>query len=378
VRIAPFGATVLVDGWQLTGAVDRAAEARLQARMVPEDAREAWCYGAGLGDLPAALLERPALRRLHLCLLSAELERRLDPLRAVAHDPRLVVHAPGAVRHMGTPWTVVPGELRHVDPPAFPLRDEILASLNLPFNERVRDVMASRRALQRAENVRACPSDPHVSCAFGNGPLAAVVVGGGPTAGWNLRAVAKLQRKRAAVIAVSRVLAPLLAGGVIPDYVVHIDPFSGAATVFPEPDDRLAGTTLVYLREVEPATARDWPGPRRWMAEEDLFAGGSVVHAAADLATRLGALRVDLVGVDFCFPRGRLHAAGALGPSGTIADGPLLTLDGWGRRVATQEALMHYHRSMEVLIERRPGVEWVKHDRRGVALQGARWASWWR
>lgn len=374
MEIVPFGATVLVDGRQLTGAVDRESEARLQASFVPEDAPEVWVYGVGLGDLPRVLLERPALRRLHICVLSAELFARLRPLGAVDVD-RVIVHAPGEVEHVEAPFAVVPGELRHADPEAVRLRDELITILNLPFNLRVQRELAAAWSEQEQGNAAALATDPPVSAQAGVDPRPAIVIAGGPTASAHFEWIRQRQPDHQ-VIAVSRALLPLLDAGITPDVVVHIDPFPFSAPMFPGPDDaRVDAVTLLYLATVPPALVSGWRGPRTWMRDGDLFTGGSVVHAAADLATLRGATQVHLFGVDFCLPGGESHLAGARGEPLNAAASALRTVNGYGDAVPTQEALVWYHRGFEKLIAERPGVRWIKHDRRGVPLRGAEWSD---
>jgi len=374
VEIHPFGATVLVDGWQLTGAVDRLAEARLQAQLVPEDAPEVWVYGVGLGDLVRVLLERPVVQKIHVCILSAELHDRLRPLDGI--DPsRLVLHQPGEVEEVSIPFTFVPGELRHADMSATRLRDELITLINLPFNQRVQRELAQAWADQERQNAEAMATDQHVSAMFGRDRRPAIVVAGGPTASAHLDWI-KAHQQSHQVIAVSRALLPLLEVGITPDVVVHIDPFPFSGPLFPGPEDqRAVASVLLYLSAINPALVSSWRGQRAWMREADLFSGGSVVHAAADLAVQRGATEVHLVGVDFCLPGGQGHLAGARGESLNVAASPLRTVDGFGRSVPTQEALVWYHRGFETLIAERPGIRWIKHDRRGVPLRGAEWSD---
>lgn len=374
MEILPFGATVLVDGRQLTGAVDRIAEARLQAAPVPEDAPEVWVYGVGLGDLVRVLLERPTLRKLHVCILSEELLSRLRPLEGIADD-RLILHRPGDVDHVEAPFAFVPGELRLAEPAAARVRDELITLVNLPFNLRVQDQLAEAWAEQERGNEGAMAADPHVSSLAGRDRRPAIVVAGGPTASDHLEWIAARQWTHQ-VIAVSRALLPLLDAGITPDVVVHIDPFPFSAPLFPGPEDRRAiSSTLLYLSKTPPALVAGWQGRRAWMRDDDLFVGGSVVHAAADLATRRGASEVHLVGVDFCTPNNSGHMAGARGETLNLEASTLRTTDGYGDPVPTQEALVWYHRGFETLIAERPAVRWIKHDRRGVPLRGAEWAD---
>lgn len=372
LEISPFGATVLVDGRQLTGAFDREAEARLLAQLVPEDAPEAWSYGLGLGDLVGVLLERPALKTLHACVLSRQLFEQLRPLERFAGDPRLVVHMPGEVINIAGPWVHCPGELWFADAEAFAIRDVLMSVLNIPFNDFLREQTAKLRGGHEEQNAPHIATEPHVSALFDLDHRDAVVVMGGPTAASRFEWI-RQRRFRVNLICAVRALAPLLAARIVPDVVVEIDPYVGNQDSIPEGDERLGDASLVALATVNPETIRRWPGRRFWTREGDLFTGGSVVHASCDLATKMGARLVHLVGCDFCFPGGDSHVEGAKGPAYDVESAALRTIDGNGQLVTTQESMAQYHRGLEVLIAERPQVAWIKHDRRGVPLRGACW-----
>lgn len=363
-----YGATALVDGRQLTSAYDRTSEARRQIQWVPADAEEVWVYGCGLGDVVELLLQRPAIKRVHVAVLCREIWDALGPLDRIS-DPRVVVHMPGEVDTIKLPAAVCAGDIPFAEKDALQLRDLLVAALNAPYNDALRDLTRDMRARNEAGNADRVAVDTHVSALFGSETREIAVVAGGPTAsaafGW-------LKEGGRCVVAVSRALVPLLGAGIVPDVVVIIDPYPGNAVFLPR-DERLASSTLVYLPAVEPKAIEQWPGRRLWCDEADFYLGGSVLHAAADLATKMGARTVHLVGADLCFPGDESHVAGATGERCQITSASPKTVDGFGRWVTTQEALMQYHRALEDLVSLRPEVRWVKHDRRGVAVRGAVW-----
>lgn len=368
LSIEPCGDTLRVNGRCLTSAVDREAEAAVQAARIPAEAPVAWVYGAARGDLVRLLLRRPALRELHVCVMNRELHERTRPL---PRDRRLRVHMPGEALVPMAPFAVSPGELHLADPAAHPLRDRLLAVLNAPFNEARHAAERARYDRQEADNAQLLAVDPRAVEL--RDARDAIVIAGGPTTAahydW-IRARAESHN----VVAVARAVLPLLAADIVPAVVVLSDRDLENAAFFPS-DDRLRACRLVYIASAAPSVLALWNGRRASFAESDFFAGGSVAHCAADLATRMGAQAVHLFGFDFSFPAGASHIEGAALDRYVTDRVAMQTVNGFGELVPTQESMAQYHRWLESLIAARPGIRWIKHDRRGVPLRGAQWAD---
>lgn len=383
MKIEPRGQTVLVEGIQLTSAVDRDKEARLQAETIPAGAREAWLYGPALGDLVRVLLERPELERLHVVVMNRKLSTAvgmpflLDPVHELVvlsrwPDPRVVMHQPGELEYVCGPWVVSPAELLFAEAAALPLRDRLQALINEPYHELMFRTLAPVWAAQEEVNRPLLESDPHVSALFGDDEPEAIVIGGGPTTAEYFDFI----RERAAavpVIAASSVLRPLLAADIVPDVVVVVDRLPAMLDHFPE-DLEAPGTHLLYNAQVLPAIPRRWKGPRCWMREGDLFVGGSVMHAQVDLAVRMGARTVHLFGVDLSYPGEHTHLDGA--PAASRVTGPRSrTINGLGGWVPTDDALAQYHRALESYIAVHQDVRFLKYGRAGAAVLGAEWVD---
>lgn len=373
--LRPFGATVMVGGRQLTSCVDRGAEARLLANLIPAGATKAWVYGVGLGDVVKELTARPGLEEIHVAVLCRELWSRLRPLAGV-DDPRIAVHMPGEAVDLEGPFVAHSLEVRMADEEAHPLRDRIVAALNAPYNEFFHAALRPMWDAQRAENARLMVTDGRATDLFGTDARPAVVIAGGPTAadsfGW-----IRDERDRFNVVAVSRALLPLLEAGIVPDAVVQLDRGpKHCAPMYPEvPDPRLTGCKLVIIEDAEPVIAERWTGPRYWFDEATFYPGGSVLHTAADLAVKMGALEVHLVGADLCFAGGASHVAGAGGSACTFEETDLRIKNGRGEWVTTQDALAQYLRGLEEQVAASPHVRWIKHGRAGAPVSGAEWAD---
>jgi hypothetical protein len=198
------------------------------------------------------------------------------------------------------------------------------------------------------------------------------IVGGGPTM---LEQLGRLQRGGTTIIAASSVLRTLLRNTVTPSVVVSVDTDPANIVQLDGVDpEATRGIALVYHPQISPDIVSAWKGPRYFFGNE-LFMGGTVMHACADLAVQMGASEVHMIGMDFCYPGGKSHADGHQDQR-DIAVGPQMreTIDGNGQHVYTSANLAQYHRFLENYIAKSSGVRWIKHGRAGVEVRGSTWA----
>jgi len=380
--------TLVCRGVHLTSCVNRRAEAELQAREIPLDAPAATVYGLALGDLPRVLLERAALRELTVVILNPGLfsaVNRCSPLTWLA-DPRVKLLLGRELTRVQKPFAVAPACLRLAEDAALPLRDRVQQELTLRFQERtMAELVVSLGTKPKiAERLT---QDGDAGTLYGsltNGR--ALVVAAGPSLEHALPYL-KRQRGEARLIAVTTALRVLVRAGILPDLVAAVDPRLELGMHFDDLDlQPFHATPLVYLAGVHPAVLDRWPGPRlaafragsRDFADyapvrkAELYCSGTVTHAAIDLAQRLGAPEIVLIGVDFCFPEGKAHAGEAPLREGLAGVGPT-ALNGHGRRVASNLALLGYLRDLETYIAAHPELRFLKVGREGAAIEGASW-----
>lgn len=390
--------TLRVDGIQLCGAVDPEGEALLQASRVPPSAREATVYEPAQGELPRALLGREVLSALEVVLLSPAVFRQVIALldqRDWLADPRVTLRLARPDERPAEPWALSPAGLRLCAPEAWALRDRLVLALSAGhqsafFAEQRERLLASARV-----NAARFASDSSVSALFGTRRGAhAVVVGSGPTLDDSLEWLAAA-RGSVLVVAVNSALRSLVRRGLVPDVVVAVDPLPELAThlALPADDPRLAAAwsglrdvPLVYATTVAPETRAAWGGPalaahlaqglydalEQERPRGRLFCSGTVLHAAIDLAARMGAGRITLLGADFGYPGGRTHADGA--PAERVLTRSLQrlsVLDGHGAAIESEVNLVGYLRDLEDWIARHPEVRVSKRGRRGARVRGA-------
>ncbi len=383
-----LGATLSIDGIQLTSRHDRVKEAELQAASLPEVA-VLHLYGTGLGDLPRALLGRTGLKRLEVKIMNGALFalvlRLLDQQDWLA-DTRVELMMAGDESEIRLPFFALPPELQLVEDAAARIRDRLVSEIELPFVLARFDAEHPDITRRLAENRELLAVDGDVATLFG---LArgkqALVVASGPTLQHNLATLQKqLQSHRQdyLLISVDTALAFLLRHGIRPDIVVTIDEAIYGDRL---PAAQSAQTTLVYYPMVPTAALLAWQGPRKAaysrspmyqtlrqeIPKGTLHSGGSVIHPAVDLAVQMGCQQVILLGTDFAFPGELTHsgwADGALGPRASQALS--WTLDGHGRRVKTNPNFSAYRIELERYIARHPEVHFWNSSREGAEIAG--------
>lgn len=389
-------ATLLIDGIHLTSSYDRLAEARLQASLIPLESAEAWVYGFGLGDLPRVLLPRKQLKRIHVVIMNLGVVRHA--CRNFDHgdwlqDPRINLVTAQDQPTLRFPFAALPSSLQLAEDGASRLRDLIVLALSTPFigsKHRVDDPQLRQRL---EENESFVLRDGDVASLFGAyAGKSVVVAGAGPTLSLHYESL-RLKRGDYCLIAVDAALRPLFKAGIQPDAVVVVDAHETKILPFFQDVELAAfsGTPLVYFPVVHPRVLEHWPGPRLVGYSEHglyqdfamrhprgrLFSSGSVIHPAVDLAVKMGAAKIILLGADFSFPGAVSHVAECVVrrdmPTGSQEH---WVLNGHGRRVSTSLAMRGFLRDLEAFMERHPEVQFVNGSRDGALIQGADYCGW--
>ncbi|MEQ1892880.1 MAG: 6-hydroxymethylpterin diphosphokinase MptE-like protein [Planctomycetota bacterium] len=377
-----------LDGVQLESRFDARAEAELQARLVPLQARTVTVYGTAQGTLVRLLLARKSIERLRVVVLNPRVFAAV-----LAHvrcedwlaDPRLelVLAAPEA--ELAAPFVALPAELCLAEGSGARLADLARLELATPFVRRKLREQEPLLLARIATNLVRFGTDASVDAEFGSRPGASLcLAAAGPTLAEHYE---ELRARAQELVAVDAALKPLLAAGIVPAFVVTQDPHEeGMRRVFAVAHAGLAHSTLVYFPEVFTGVMERWPGPRRRAWSESalharcaerrpsatLFASGSVIHPAADLCVRLGARRVELFGADFALCGGQSHVRGAAWERAiTAAEAGAWVLDVRGARVPSLPNLVGYLRDFERYLAGHPEVEWRQRSRAGAAIAGA-------
>jgi hypothetical protein len=384
--------TLSVGGLQLASGYDPRAEAELQARLVAQTAERASVYGMGTGWLPRVLLARAPLLHLDVVLFHPGLARavfeRFDASTWLS-DARVSLRRAAELAELERPFAAAPADLRLAEDAALRISDLVFLELATPHLARGVSERSGDLAARLAENRSLVERSGDAAELFGrHAGCVAWVAGAGPTLGEQL---ARLAARPATepLIAVDAALQPLLAAGVVPDAVVTLDAHrEHQLRLFAGDLDACRRTPLAFAPFVHADVIARWPGPKLAFYEASpryaelaaklpratLFASGSVIHPAVDLAVRMGAAEVRFAGMDFANVGGRSHAAGAAYAREQAGGGNRAgawVLDGAGERVPSLPNLVGYLRDLERYLAREPNVRFVNLSRAGARIEGA-------
>ncbi len=392
--------TLVVNGIHLTSSYDRRREADLQASRIPQEATSAWVYGMALGDLPRTLLRRPGLRSLRVVLLnpavalaSFSVMDHLDWLQ----DPRLELTAACFLEEIALPFAASPACLTLADDDSARIRDLVALELATPYiNARHQDAGEHLRK-RLADNRNLLRRDGDVRELFGRHQGETVYVSAvGPSIDAQFDWLRE-NRGNSPLIVVDAALRPFTMARIFPDYVVTVDSLrDGVAPFFRETDLSLyKDTPLVYFPTVHRDVLELWPGPRfaaygagdrlydEMLAElprATLFSAGSVIHPATDLAVKMGASHVVLLGCDFSFPHDLNHARNSVySQKREEKSYSKWVVNGRGERVGTSSNLQGYLRDLERLVLRTREVRFINSSREGARIAGTSYleeAAW--
>ena len=384
--------TVIFNGSHLSSCYNRLHEAKVQNSAIPKESSTAYLYGVGLGDAVYDLLERPALNKLEIYLLSPMLfcvYLNLFDATAWLNDERIHLHlAHKPVLHK--PYSVNAAELSFTEDAALPLKNKIEDDKNQRNLIRLHQVdLASEYKNNVRLNQSFLEKDPYVELLRNKHQGAAfVVVAGGPTANEQFDWMRE-QRKDTVVISASTGLIALEQANIIPDYVIALDKATSLARHFQVSDKaNYHEVTLVYTPTTSPHAVQLWSGQRsvcligshpflkklyKQHPKSVLYTGGSVAHSAVDLAVFLGAKSITLVGFDFCFAYGQSHLVSHPNQQPKPAYSDSWVLNGNQQKVPTTLNLVGYKEAMEEYIAAHSQLIFYNTGREGAEIKGAKW-----
>lgn len=211
-----------------------------------------------------------------------------------------------------------------------------------------------------------------------------ILLGGGPSLDHKL-AWLKEHRAGKTVLAVGTVWAKLLREGIAPDCVVVLDPLDRTFRQFPdEPGEDIP---LILASSAQWRLGKYYKGPKYLalqrdfdravkLAEElgeELFDAdaGTVTSFGLDIAIRLGAVRVWLLGLDFAYPEGRTHAEGTPDADRISTDALDRVKSVTGGMVATDGLFNMYREAVEAQIRKASHVRIINISDCGAYVEGA-------
>ncbi|MGL4474361.1 MAG: 6-hydroxymethylpterin diphosphokinase MptE-like protein, partial [Shewanella sp.] len=386
------------------------------------------CYGIGMGDTPWYLLTVKKVAALTLHCLNLKLLKLLltytDQREWLTHPNLELVSAP-ARPSLGVHWLACTADLRFCDPHYYYQRDIFWHEKNLSYANSRHESNRALHLQRFEENRHYWQYDPDALLLAAKLPQhrRVLILASGPSLEehftWLEQVSALPQTQKPLIIALDTALKGLVNYQITIDIVVSIDelitPETAQVTKLKSRNDfahNMALATeseltlseviqpkatqikcapkqhypaLVYFPRSRQELLAAWPGPR-YAAYSDhplyddleqqtshcrLYANGSVIHPAVDLALNIGASNMYLLGADFGFMDEKTHAAwedGSLGIKHHHAKHQLI--NGHGEKIATTLNFISYLRALELLISKHPRCTFTRLSQRGAAITG--------
>lgn len=210
-----------------------------------------------------------------------------------------------------------------------------------------------------------------------------IVVAGGPSLDANIDYIKSNLHKE--IICVSTVYRKLLQNDIHPDFVCVADPQARTWKHMDNIDDHssimLMDVTAnwrfgecykgdIYIVPTMNSYGIDVP---ELPLEDYWYVAGTVTTLALEAAVRMGASKVELIGVDMAYPEGKSHATGTLDARNLNTKGMPLVDSVDGGKVPTTEQFKTYISYIEDKLRDYSYVEFINRSDNGAKINGARW-----
>ncbi|WP_350976676.1 6-hydroxymethylpterin diphosphokinase MptE-like protein [Shewanella sp. AC34-MNA-CIBAN-0136] len=405
--IQGYNQTISVSGIQLSSRHNRLAEAQLFISTLPIDASHITVYGVGMGDVPSLLIDNPQYLSIDVCILNISIFALLisytDQSEWLSHpNINLNVLPSEKLNFPHFPNIAITPDLTLVSDDNAALRDLLVMELNLDFSNQ-RHKSDDPAVLKRFDdNQRYITHDLDAASLINSHCNdKAIVIGSGPSLEehYDYLKQMSLSTQRPLIIAADTALRGLLHNSIKPDFVICIDGLIGEYHL---PLALTHDINLVYFPRVDPIVLNAWLG-QRYTAyggsniydtlassypKLRLFTNGSVIHPAIDLAVKLKAKEITLLGCDFCYCNNKSHAfwndhkfaqneakeqIWVKTVIQKVKEAKHWVLNGKGQRVATDLNLRAYLRHLELYIAKHPEVKFYQASLSGAKISGSQY-----
>lgn len=394
----------------LHSSVDPVTEAqRVAASFSAESGTVIVVYGFGLGYLVEALLqttdEKVALFVLEpdRDLFCAAMKAR--DLRPVIHSDRIYILSSDAMGELYTKFFTFfdPACFQKIATTGLPGHETLYSEVFSKTSGVIRDILSSK-AVNLATMIKIGPgmiansivnmvdycTHPGIDSLFGRfRDKPAIIVSAGPSLNKNIELLHEAKGK-AVILAVGTAAKALQKRGIVPDFVVSIDPGLPNYEHFKDLDT--TEMCLVTEMQSHPQILREFKGPMfvagqmpvcEWLKGfiEDkggTESGGSVANNCFSLAYKMGANPIVLVGQDLAYSLdGHSHAIGTTYENTVIANiekgGKFFAVKANdGGEVLTDRVFYQFLRFFTYWIEKKPDREYINATEGGAFIEGTK------
>ncbi|MCE0556217.1 6-hydroxymethylpterin diphosphokinase MptE-like protein [Motilimonas sp. E26] len=382
-------ATFVINGIQLTSCYNQTAEASVQCSLIRASAQEVTVYGTALGHAINQLLTREDLLKITVVILNLSVFK-LTLLKFGQHqwlsNPKVDLVLARTCNQVKYPFLASPAELVLAEDSAMRLRDKVCLELDTEFidSHHQHNQVAKEQINHNLELIKS-DHDARELVSTYKYKKEVYIAAAGPTLADHYALLAQ-RPENTLLIAVDAALRPLDSQNIIPDIVVTIDPKPDIC--FEQLDlEVYRNTSLAYFPRMASSLLKRWLGPRYCSysvgalfdpinliyPKMRLFSAGSVLHPAVDLAVKMGADKIILVGADFGYPYDTTHAFWPTNftiPS--IDDMGVHLVKNWKQEyICTLPNLRGYLRDLEDYIALHPNVKFYSVSPNGAEINGA-------
>ena len=371
-------------GCHISSAFDPESEAEVQASVLDGSEEVIWVYGIGSGFLIENMLKQSWIKKINLVFFNHRLfvESLKEYPNRWVDDKRVELFFAGELKYPSKPFLNVYAELIVAEKKAYPLRDRVVMELDEGLKKkRLEDRKLKFDIKNIVENDEYIKNDKSVSEYFNQyqGKVVTVVAGGE-----TLQSYIDNPVESDCLIAVSTAVNPLIKGGIVPQFVIAIDGHDNMVDHFDiiSNKDLLKSSVFVYSPTVPKKMLHSWPGLRCIFKTDDsvfngvqsvlklkkLYCSGTVTHCAVDLAVKLGAKEVRLVGADFGYPSGYTHAENSAARKKADFKTRVTNYD--GQEIMSRPALIAFMRDLEVYISLNKSVEFRSFSKESAKIDG--------
>ncbi|KGK40877.1 hypothetical protein LH51_18940 [Nitrincola sp. A-D6] len=297
-------------------------------------------------------------------------------------DKRVNLFFAGELKYPSKPFLNVYAELILAEKGAHPLRDRVIMELDESLKKkRLEDRKLNYDIKNIVENDEYIKIDKSVSEYFNQYKDKTItVIAGGET----IQSYIDNPIKSDCLIAVSTAVNPLIKGGIVPEFVIAIDGHDNMVDHFKviSNKDILKDSIFVYSPTIPHKMLQSWPGLRCIFKTNDsvfnrvqstlklkkLYCSGTVTHCAVDLAVKLGAKEVRLVGADFGYPSGYTHAENSAARKKANFKTRVTNYN--GQEIMSRPALIAFMRDLEIYISLNKNVVFRSFSKESAKIDG--------
>lgn len=316
--------TIVINGLQLTSNYDRRYEAQLQTEHISPGHNVVYLFGPGFGDVQSELIAKK-VHSIVVCILNYEtffhslcvLEQK-----GWLENPSIQLVSPEQIHYIDQAFVALPAELNLAAAHATKLRDKVMLELDKEYQD-LSHSAANNIARERLElNKEFVKEDADVSELFSNNYQKVYIAAAGPTLANHFELLKQVSQDESCLLfSLDATVKTLIKQNIKPDLVISVD--QNNTLLFHQVDLSVVDTCpLVYFPRVEHDFIKSWRGKRycaysqgelfddidKEIPRTRLFTGGSVIHPAVDIAVKMGAKDIILLGADFGFPGNRTYA----------------------------------------------------------------------